>query len=193
MLQGWVVIAVALAYIGLLFLIASYGDRARRHGRSGAHADSDLPAVAGDLLHLLDLLRLGRLRLADGLRVSHHLHRSGADGRAVLAADHPHRAPRQGAEHHVDRRLHRRALRQGATGRGAGGADRHHRDDSLHRAAAQGGVVLARDHPRPRRPRQQSDQSRARRHRACSWRSRWRPSPCCSAPATSTPRSIRTA
>ena len=35
MLQGWVVIAVALAYIGLLFLIASYGDRARRRGRSG--------------------------------------------------------------------------------------------------------------------------------------------------------------
>src|SRR3569833_2940777 len=30
MLQGWVVIAVALAYIGLLFLIASYGDRTRR-------------------------------------------------------------------------------------------------------------------------------------------------------------------
>jgi Na+/proline symporter/signal transduction histidine kinase len=29
MLQGWVVIAVALAYIGLLFLVASYGDRAR--------------------------------------------------------------------------------------------------------------------------------------------------------------------
>jgi Na+/proline symporter/signal transduction histidine kinase/CheY-like chemotaxis protein len=29
MLQGWVVIAVALGYIGLLFLVASYGDRAR--------------------------------------------------------------------------------------------------------------------------------------------------------------------
>src|SRR5882757_37611 len=29
MLQGWVVIAVALAYIGLLFLVASYGDQAR--------------------------------------------------------------------------------------------------------------------------------------------------------------------
>ena len=27
MLQGWVVIAVALGYIGLLFLVASYGDR----------------------------------------------------------------------------------------------------------------------------------------------------------------------
>ncbi len=29
MLQGWVVVAVALAYIGLLFLVASYGDRVR--------------------------------------------------------------------------------------------------------------------------------------------------------------------
>src|SRR5690242_4458411 len=29
MLQGWVVIAVALGYIGLLFLVASYGDRVR--------------------------------------------------------------------------------------------------------------------------------------------------------------------
>src|SRR3954453_3773521 len=32
MLQGWVVIAVALAYIGLLFLVASYGDRTRGLG-----------------------------------------------------------------------------------------------------------------------------------------------------------------
>ena len=29
MLQGWVVIVVALGYIGLLFVIASYGDQAR--------------------------------------------------------------------------------------------------------------------------------------------------------------------
>jgi Na+/proline symporter/CheY-like chemotaxis protein len=35
MLQGWVVIAVALAYIGLLFLVASYGDRTRGLGREG--------------------------------------------------------------------------------------------------------------------------------------------------------------
>jgi len=33
MLQGWVVIAVALGYIGLLFVIASYGDRVRQIGR----------------------------------------------------------------------------------------------------------------------------------------------------------------
>src|SRR5215218_5441462 len=35
MLQGWVVIAVALSYIGLLFVVASYGDGTRRFGREG--------------------------------------------------------------------------------------------------------------------------------------------------------------
>ncbi|MGH6727679.1 MAG: hybrid sensor histidine kinase/response regulator [Pseudolabrys sp.] len=35
MLQGWVIIAVALAYIGFLFLVASYGDRRRGLGRDG--------------------------------------------------------------------------------------------------------------------------------------------------------------
>ena len=35
MLQGWAVIAVALGYIGLLFLVASYGDRTRSFGRAG--------------------------------------------------------------------------------------------------------------------------------------------------------------
>jgi Na+/proline symporter/signal transduction histidine kinase len=33
MLQAWVVVAVALGYIGLLFAIASYGDETRRFGR----------------------------------------------------------------------------------------------------------------------------------------------------------------
>src|SRR6516165_6286417 len=33
MLQSWSVIAVALGYIGLLFLVASYGDRTRRGDR----------------------------------------------------------------------------------------------------------------------------------------------------------------
>ena len=36
MLQGWVVIVVALGYIGLLFVIASYGDRVARARRRGA-------------------------------------------------------------------------------------------------------------------------------------------------------------
>ena len=34
MLQGWLVVAVALGYIGFLFVVASYGDRARQIGRS---------------------------------------------------------------------------------------------------------------------------------------------------------------
>jgi Na+/proline symporter/CheY-like chemotaxis protein len=38
MLQGWVVIAIALAYIGMLFLVASYGDSARARTRGGANA-----------------------------------------------------------------------------------------------------------------------------------------------------------
>jgi Na+/proline symporter/signal transduction histidine kinase len=33
MLQGWAVIAIALGYIGLLFVVASYGDRVRQIGR----------------------------------------------------------------------------------------------------------------------------------------------------------------
>ena len=144
MLQGWVVIAVALGYIGLLFVVASYGDRVRGLGRDGRGAAADLSAVARDLLHLVDLLRLGRARLAHRLRLPHHLYRPGADDRAGLAADRAHRAARQGAEHHLDRRLHRRALRQEPGGRRDRRADRHHRHDSLHRAAAQGGVVLAR-------------------------------------------------
>src|SRR5215472_17158500 len=35
MLQGWIVVAIALAYIGLLFVVASYGDRVRLLGREG--------------------------------------------------------------------------------------------------------------------------------------------------------------
>ncbi len=35
MLQGWVVIAFALGYIGLLFVVASYGDKTRQLGREG--------------------------------------------------------------------------------------------------------------------------------------------------------------
>ena len=35
-LQGWVVIVVALGYIGLLFVVASYGDRMRGARRRAA-------------------------------------------------------------------------------------------------------------------------------------------------------------
>ena len=193
MLQGWVVIAVALAYIGLLFLVASYGDRSRGLGRERPHPAADLSAVAGDLLHLLDLLRLGRLGLAHRLRLPHHLYRPDADGRAVLAAAGAHRAARQGAEHHLDRRLHRRALRQAPGRRRDGRADRHRRHHPLHRLAAQSGFVLARHHPRRTSRRPATSRSRCSATSRCSSRCRWRPSRCCSAPAISTRPNIRTA
>src|ERR1700734_1382290 len=36
MLQGWVVVIIALAYIGFLFLVASYGDRRHERARGAA-------------------------------------------------------------------------------------------------------------------------------------------------------------
>ena len=146
MLQGSLVIAVALGYIGLLFVVASYGDRAARRWPGSPRRRLDLSAVAGDLLHELDLLRVRRARLAERLRLPHHLSRPDADDRARLARDHAHCAARQGAEHHLGRRFCRRPLRQGAERRGDGRAHRGHRLDPLYRAAAQGGVVVAQHH-----------------------------------------------
>ena len=192
MLQGWVVIAVALAYIGLLFLVASYGDRTRGLGRGGPRTAADLSAVAGDLLHVVDVLRFGRLGLAHRLRISHHLYRSGADDRAVLAAAGAHRAAGQDPEHHLDRRLHRRALRQEPGGRRHRRADRDHRYHSLHRACSSKrcrprSKPFSRTLRRPSKPR-----VRCSATSRCSWRCRWRPSRCCSAPAISTPPNTRT-
>ena len=34
MLQGWVIVAISMAYIGLLFAIAYYGDKRADSGRS---------------------------------------------------------------------------------------------------------------------------------------------------------------
>src|ERR1700709_932412 len=39
MLQGWVVVAVALGYIGVLFLVASYGARSRGLARGFARGN----------------------------------------------------------------------------------------------------------------------------------------------------------
>src|SRR5476649_894756 len=58
MLQGWVVIAVALAYIGLLFLVASYGDQTRGLSRGkdfGRGKDSGRNSRARLLIYPLSL------------------------------------------------------------------------------------------------------------------------------------------
>ncbi len=128
-------------------------------------APSDLSAVARDLLHVLDLLRLGRPRHPHRVRVSDDLSRPHSDDRPVLAAHHTDRPPRQGAEHHLDRRLHRRPLRQGADGGRGRRADRHRRHHSVHRAAAQGGVLFTHHHPGAYRAGERRDAAGAGRHR----------------------------
>ena len=146
MLHDWGVIAAAFAYIGLLFVRRQlWRPPVAEPARPRQHAD--LSAVAGDLLHLLDLLRLGRLRHPHQLRFPRDLCRPDPDDRALHAAA-PARDPaRQVAEHHLDRRLHRRALRQEPGGRRHGGHDRDRRIGALHRAPAQGGGILAGDDP----------------------------------------------
>ena len=125
--------------------------RARASMTGPARAD-DLCAGARRLLHLLDLLRLGRASRP----------RSGLDfltiyigpilviglGHALVCA---RRAARQGPEHHLDRRLRGGALRQERAGRGARVAHRGDRLDALHRAAAQGGLGFAQRIPVERR------------------------------------------
>ena len=149
MLQGWVVIVVALGYIGLLFVIASYGDRVAGAPRR-ARADCMIYPLSL-AIYCTSWTFFGSVGLAS---------RTGYDFLTIyvgpiimiglrLAADRAHRAARQGAEHHLDRRLHRGALRQAPGGRRDRGADRDRRLDPLYRAAAQGGVVLARHDPRP--------------------------------------------
>ena len=144
MLQGWVVVAIALAYIGLLFLVASYGDR-MRIARGAASRLWIYPLSLA--IYCTSWTFFGSVGLAS---------RSGYDFLAIyigplamvglFSAGRAHRAAGQGPKHHLDRRLHRRALRQEPSRRRDGGADRHRRHDSLHRAAAQSGVVFGLDH-----------------------------------------------
>jgi len=87
MLEAWVVIAVALGYIGLLFVIATYGDQTGRLGREGRWRRFIYPcrwrstAPPG-----LSSARSGSHRAR--LRFSAHLHWSDPDDRACVASHH---------------------------------------------------------------------------------------------------------
>ena len=166
MLQGWVVIAVALAYIGLLFLVASYGDRARRAGRDSRSRLLIYPLSLA--IYCTSWTFFGSVGSAS--RTGYEFLTIYIGPVLMIGLFAPllgaHRAAGQGAEHHLDRRLHRRALRQGPGGGGHRRADRHRRHRSLHRAAAQGGVGLARDHHRAHLGRRRRGAAAARRHRA---------------------------
>ena len=56
MLQGWSCYRGCACVHRLLFLVASYGDRTRGLEAQRTRATSDLPAVPGDLLHIVDVL-----------------------------------------------------------------------------------------------------------------------------------------
>ena len=112
---------------------------AAQAGRGDIQPSQHLCLVAGGLLHVVDLLRLGRPRLASAGSTSWpSISGRSCCHRLRLPADAAHRAPRQGAEHHLHRRLRRRALRQERAGRGARHHHRGHRRRALHRAAAEG-------------------------------------------------------
>ena len=174
---------------------SSWRATATAPARADAAAPADLSALARDLLHVVDVLRLGRARLAHRLRFPDDLYRPGADDRRsatpLILRD---RAARQGAEHHLDRRLHRRALRQAA---------RRWRRSSrsiavigsipyialqLKAVSSSLGAILAHADVATG-----ASRSRCSATSRCSSRSRWRRSRCCSAPATSTRPSTRTA
>ena len=108
---------------------------------------ADLSAVAGDLLHLMDVFRLGRIRHPHQHRFSRHLCRPDPDDRAVHAAAAPRDPAGEVAEHHLDRRFHRRALRQEPGGRRDGRLHRDRRIGSLHRTTAQGHGIFAGNDP----------------------------------------------
>ena len=150
MLQGWVVIAVALGYIGLLFLVASYGDRIRASRPRRPRAAADLSAVAGDLLHLVDVLRLGRLASRTGYEfLTIYIGPVLMIGLfSPLIVRIVRLAKAQNITSIADFIAARYGKRQAVAAHRR--ADRHHRHDPLHRAAAQSGVGLARDDPRAR-------------------------------------------
>ncbi len=127
MLNAWVIIPVALAYVGILFAIAYYGDTRADRGRS---------IIANPYIYAVSLGvyatawtfygSVGRAA-ADGVGFLPDLHRPDADDRAVVAGDaqdHPHQ---QDQPHHLARGLRLVALRQERAARRTGDRDRRRR------------------------------------------------------------------
>ena len=146
MLHDWGVIAAAFGYIGFLFLVASYGDRLSPTQRGRASALIYPLSLA---IYCTSWTFFGSVGFATrtGVDFLAIYRRPDPDDRVLHAAAAPRDQAGEIAEHHLDRRFHRRALRQEPGGRRHGRGDRDHRLGSLHRAAAQGGGVVARNHP----------------------------------------------
>ncbi len=142
MLHDWGVIAAAFGYIGFLFFVASHGDRLSPTQRGRASALIYPLSLA---IYCTSWTFFGSVGFATRTSVDFLAIYIGpiADDRVLYAAAAPRDPAGEIAEHHLDRRFHRRALRQEPGGRRNRGADRDHRVGALHRAAAQGDVVVA--------------------------------------------------
>ncbi len=108
-------------------------------------AGARLRAKPRRLLHVVDLLRLGRPRLLARPRLPADLHRPGPRHRSRLGVRRAHRQSRAHPEPDDRRRLRLGPLRQVAGGRRDCGADRAGRLGALRRPAAQGRLDHAPD------------------------------------------------
>ena len=114
------------------------GGEARRRQGAALH----LRTQPRHLLHVVDLLRLGRTCERTRYRVPGDLFRPRAGVPVRLASPAQDDPAFEGRAHHLHRRFPRRTLRQELRRRLDRDADRHRRHGSLHRAAAQGDFRL---------------------------------------------------
>ena len=192
MLQGWVVIAVALGYIGLLFLVASYGDRIRRLGRDGRARLLIYPLSLA--IYCTSWTFFGSVGSAS---------RTGYEFLTIYIGP----VLMIGLFAPMIARVVRLAKAQNITSIADFIAARYGKSQAVAATVALIAIIgtvpyialqlkavsfsletiIAHTHAGDRRR-----PAAARRHGALSSRCRWRCSRCCSAPATSTPPSIRT-
>ena len=165
MLEGWTILLIASAYLGVLFAIAYCRRPPRRPGPQHHQQPLHLHALDRGLLHRLDLLRQRRPRRRERPRLPADLPRPDADGLPVVVRAAQDAAHHQGLRHHHDRRLRRLALRQERAPRRPRHAGRGGRHHALHLAPAEGRLDQRRGDPRlPGRRRRSGPISR------CSWR-----------------------
>ena len=145
MLHDWGVIATAFSYIGLLFFVAYYGDKLSpgERGRAGAFIYPLSLAIYCTSWTFFGSVGFATRTSVDFLAIYvGPILMIGLCTPLLRRVIHLAKTP----EHHLDRRLHRRPLRQEPGGRGDRRADRDHRLGALYRAAAQGDGLLARNH-----------------------------------------------
>ncbi len=141
-MQGWFVVIVAVAYVTLLFAIASLGDRKSAGGAIAAYRPYIYALSLA--IYCTSWTFFGSVGLAA---------ERGLEFVAIYIGPvlvflfgvpllQPHRAAGQGREDHLHRRLSRRTLWQELPGGVYRHTDRDHRRHPLHRVATQGDFRL---------------------------------------------------